>query len=135
FTDKHAMRAALEGSGIPMPQYAEVRSAAEAKRRAAEWGYPVVLKPKASQSSLGVFKARCDQEVDRFAPETLQRSTDGAFLVEEFIDGTEITVEGFALDGRCTLLAVSEKEHYAYHDCVAKRLAYPPRFDAALMQT
>ena len=42
-------------------------------------------------------------------------------------------MEGFSLDGRCTVLAVSEKAHYADNDCVARRLAYPPRFDDELM--
>ena len=133
FTNKFVMRQALAGSGVPMPRYAEVFSADEAKRRARAWGYPVVVKPKSSQSSFGVFKATTDGEIERFTPETLRLSNDGAFLVEEFVEGTEITVEALALDGRCTVLAVSEKSHYSHNDCVARRLAYPPRFDEALM--
>jgi len=135
FTDKYAMRNALRGSGVPMPEYAEVETAEEAVACAGRWGYPVVLKPKSSQSSIGVFKATSDDQIGRHFPQTAGESKDGRILVEQFIEGTEITVEAFSLDGRCTLLAVSEKEHYPFNDCVARRLAYPPRFAPEVMAT
>ena len=128
FTDKLAMRHALQPVGIPMPEFSEISSLAEAKQLVAHWGFPVVLKPKSSQSSMGVFKADTLAELGARLPETLRFSTDGKVLLEQFIEGTEITVEGFSLDGRCTVLAISEKEHYSFNVCVAKRLVYPPRF-------
>lgn len=131
FTDKYAMRNALAGSGLPMPRYAEVATAAEALGAADDFGYPVVLKPKNSQSSLGVFKVDDADELRAQFADSLQESRDGRILVEEFVAGVEVTVEGFSLGGRCTALAISEKEHYEFNPCVARRLAYPPRFDTA----
>ena len=128
FTDKHAMRRALSGSGIPMPRYAEVSTVEEATMAASEWVYPLILKPKNSQASLGVFKVDDERELrDHFAA-SMNESRDGKILVEEFIEGAEVTVEGFSLGGKCYVLAISEKEHYAFNPCVACRLAYPPRF-------
>jgi carbamoyl-phosphate synthase large subunit len=137
FTDKYAMRNALAaaGAGVPMPRYAEVRSCGEALDHAAAWGYPLVLKPKASQASLGVFKVDDPAELRRAFGRTARHAgSGGAILVEEFIDGTEVTVEAFSLDGRCHVLAVSEKAHYAFNPCVARRLAYPPRFEPAELE-
>jgi biotin carboxylase len=132
FTDKLAQRRALEGSGIAMPRYAEVRSVAAAAEHAARWGYPVVIKPKSAQASLGVFKIADAAMLALRFPDALAHAADGALLVEEFVDGLEVTVEAFSIDGRCHVLAVSEKAHYADNPCVACRLAYPPRLAAAV---
>jgi phosphoribosylamine-glycine ligase len=34
---------------------------------------------------------------------------DERILIEEFVEGTEITVEGFSVNGNCYILAISEK--------------------------
>src|SRR5258706_9738075 len=68
FTDKYAMREALAGRGVAMPKYAEASTVAEVTVAAREWGYPIILKPKNSQASLGVFKVDGERELrDRFA--------------------------------------------------------------------
>src|SRR5205085_4126467 len=64
----------------------------------------------------------------RFAA-SMNESGDAKILVEEFVDGTEVTVEGISIAGECYVLAISEKTHYDDNPCVARRLAYPPRFD------
>ena len=133
FTDKYAMREALAGSAVAMPKYAEVSTVEEAAAAAREWGYPLILKPKNSQASLGVFKVDDERELrDHFAA-SMNESGDGTILVEEFIDGAEVTVEGFSIAGKCYVLAISEKAHYDFNPCVARRLAYPPRFDKELI--
>jgi biotin carboxylase len=137
FTDKYAMRNALAAAraGVMMPRYAEVRSCGEALDHAALWGYPVVLKPKSSQASLGVFKVDDPGELRVSFNQTVRHAgNDGAVLVEEFIDGIEMTVEAFSLDGRCHVLALSEKAHYAFNACVARRLAYPPRVEPPVLE-
>jgi carbamoyl-phosphate synthase large subunit len=133
FTDKYAMRNALRESGVAMPQYCQVASLDEARDAAHEFGFPIVIKPNRSQSSLGVFKLGSEEELCERFPQTMLTSGDGGALVEEFIEGTEVTVEGFSLKGRSCALAVSEKEHYAFNPCVARRLAYPPRLDEELI--
>lgn len=134
FTDKYAMRNALRASGVAMPRYREVSTADEAAGAAREWGFPVVLKPKRSQASLGVFKVDAEGELRARFADTARESEDGRILVEEFVAGTEVTVEGFSLAGRAHTLAVSEKEHYPFNPCVARRLAYPPRFGPELIE-
>lgn len=134
FTDKYAMRKALADSGVRMPHYAEVATVQEALQAAREWGYPSILKPKNSQASLGVFKVADERELRGHFAASINESRDGRILVEEFIDGTEVTVEGFSLAGKCRALAISEKEHYSFNSCVARRLAYPPRFETKTLE-
>jgi biotin carboxylase len=133
FTDKYEMREALAGTAVAMPKYAEVSTVGEAEAATRQWGYPLVLKPKNSQASLGVFKVADERELrDHFAT-SMNESRDGKILVEEFIDGTEVTVEGFSVGGKCYVLAISEKAHYDFNPCVARRLAYPPRFNPEII--
>jgi len=128
FTDKHAMRNHLADTDIPMPKYREIGNLLEASDFIDLYGYPVVLKPKNSQASLGVFRVSNEGDLRRYFHETKKISNDGKILIEEFISGTEITVEAFSNRGTCHVLAISEKEHYPHNECVASRLAYPPRF-------
>ncbi len=128
FTDKYVMRNYLANTDIPMPAYHEINSIEDAMDFIHLHGYPIVLKPKSSQASLGVFRVSSSDDLHEHFKETKRVSADGKILIEEFIEGIEITVEGFSLGGKCHVLAISEKEHYPHNKCVASRLAYPPRF-------
>src|SRR5262249_48621734 len=98
-----------------------------ALRAAESFGYPAVLKPKLSWASKGVHKVDDATQLRQFFPRTLAESKDGFILVEEFVAGMEVTVEGFSLDGAYHLLGISEKRHYDFNACVANRLASPHR--------
>jgi biotin carboxylase len=128
FTDKYIMRNHLANTDIPMPVYHEINTIEDAMEFTDMQGYPVILKPKSSQASLGVFRVSNSDGLQKYFEETKKNSEDGKILIEEFIEGIEITVEGFSLEGKCHILAISEKEHYPHNECVASRLAYPPRF-------
>jgi biotin carboxylase len=132
FTDKSVMRRALQGA-VPMPAYQEVSRREEALAFAEREGYPVVLKPKRRQSSIGVFVAESpDVLAARFA-DSVSESQDGRILVESFIDGPEIAVEGFSLKGRFHALAVSEKSQYDFNPCLDRRVSFPPRYSDAVL--
>ena len=108
--------------------FEEVSDEKQALSWAQQQGYPVLLKPKQSQSALGVVKVDDDEQLVRAFAHTLAESKDGNILIEEFVEGMEISVEGFSLDGKYHLLAVGEKEHYRFNPCVTCRISYPPRF-------
>ncbi|HVZ71803.1 MAG TPA: ATP-grasp domain-containing protein [Polyangia bacterium] len=128
FTNKLVMRRALEGKGVPMPRFRPVSSANEASEAAQTFGLPVIVKPLQAQSSMGVtLVERLDDVAEAFLGARAIGSQEQV-LIEEFVNGTEVTVEGISLDGNCTILAMSEKAHYAHRPCVARLLAYPPRF-------
>jgi biotin carboxylase len=74
FTDKYAMRNALSGKGVAMPRYREVSEIHEAIEAARDWGFPLVLKPKRSQASLGVFKVDTQEELVAHYNETVRVS-------------------------------------------------------------
>jgi biotin carboxylase len=134
FTNKLVMRRALEGSGTPMPRYRPVGSVTDAATVAREIGLPVIIKPLQAQSSIGVTLVERPDDVARAFEEARGTEANAQVLVEEFINGLEVTIEGVSIDGTCTILAMSEKAHYAHRPCVARLLAYPPRLPPEVLE-
>lgn len=122
--DKSRSRAELTRAGIAQPRYAVVADLAGAVEAAARIGYPVVAKPRGMGASVGV--ARADDPADLAAAfavaERARRAgppvyEDGV-LIEELVDGPEISIDGAVFGG----------EYRPF--CLArKHLGAPPYFE------
>ncbi|MFJ4186389.1 ATP-grasp domain-containing protein [Kitasatospora sp. NPDC089509] len=108
---KDACRTALAAAGFRQPAVRLCHSAADALSFLARTAGPWVVKPRDGADSAGVRKvtgpadlpAALEQLPDREAP----------FLVEEFVQGEEFSVEGIFLGGAPRVLAVTAKEKLA----------------------
>ena len=89
---KHLFRAA----GIPTPDYAVVRSHADAAMAAEELGFPLFMKPSGQGSSVGMSKILGASELNAAVDKALQY--DDTALVETCVVGSEMTVA--VLQGR-----------------------------------
>jgi len=115
--DKWLTRQALAAAGVPQAASVAVASPDEAAAAAARIGYPVVLKPRNLAASFGV--SRADDEAGVRAayerargvslPEAPERF-DQHVLVEEFLDGPEISVDAVVVDGRVEPMVVAHKQ-------------------------
>ncbi|MYS38379.1 biotin carboxylase [Streptomyces sp. KhCrAH-43] len=106
--DKAAMRRHLEGTGLSPVRFAVVHSADELAAFLTGIGGPGIVKPLDYGGSRDVHKA----EGPDLAAEVWERvETAGRdrMLVEEFLTGQEVSVEGFSADGRHTVVAVTDK--------------------------
>ncbi len=115
--NKARMRARFAAAGVPSPQFhvfnvnddpEEILEVLEAEGL----GFPVVLKPTHLSASKGVMRADDPIEfIERF--ERLRRilSTEGCddLLVERFIPGREVALEGLLQAGALTVLALFDK--------------------------
>lgn len=132
FTNKYLMRYLTAEAGFPSPKFRLCHSADEAKEFLAD--VPVsIIKPIDSQASLGVQIVRTPEEIDEHFQDSLRYSrSDKAVLIEEYIDGTEFTVDGLKTTDGYIVTAISEKDHYEYNASVANRLFFTKtndRFD------
>jgi len=84
--DKHLTKQILLGNGLPTPDYTLLVDLPETSM----FGYPVVVKPLAQGSSIGIKKVMNDDEL-RSAVQFVLHLGDTA-MVEEFIAGIELTV-------------------------------------------
>jgi biotin carboxylase len=117
--DKHAMRRCLAAAGVPVPRFRLVPLSDDPAARAVEIEYPCVLKPLALSASRGVIRANDPREfvaafrriaailetVEAPLPDEARR----ALLVEEFIPGREVALEGLLVGGTLHVLALFDK--------------------------
>lgn len=126
--NKHAMRSALRDAGVPVPEFrlfpldSDPEAAAAAVAAPGGPGWPCVLKPLGFSASRGVIRAdepagfvaawrRIARLLHDAAPERRAREEDAAsaILVEAFVPGQEVAVEGLLRGGRLEVLAVFDK--------------------------
>lgn len=88
--DKIRSKHLFDACGIPTPAYAVVRHLADAVLAAESLGYPLILKPAAQGSSVGMTKVFDDN--DLVAAVQLALSFGGVALAERCIVGSEFTV-------------------------------------------
>jgi formate-dependent phosphoribosylglycinamide formyltransferase (GAR transformylase) len=117
---KDVMRLALgEAEGVLSPAFWTLSTAEDPSRFAARVPYPCVLKPLSLAASRGVIRADNPRQfVEAFAEivsildeSDLDPADPGAsqVLVEEFIPGREVALEGLLIDGALTTLALFDK--------------------------
>ncbi len=114
------MRELLARGGAPSPAF-RVFSLDEApERRSREVGYPCVLKPTFLAASRGVIRADTPEQFQAAwrriaaileAPELVRRGGAAAreLLVEDFVPGVEVALEGLLTGGRLRTLALFDK--------------------------
>lgn len=123
--DKHLTRAALATAWVPQPASAAVGDLASAAAAAQRIGYPVVIKPRALAGSYGVTLVMHPAELATAFDQAASRGIDGvpAFvddgvLVEEYLSGTEVSVDCVLHRGVTTPIALARKQ-----------LGYLPHFE------
>lgn len=124
FTNKYEMRQFTSKAGFASPRYKLCHTLEDAKEFLKE--VPVcIIKPLDSQSSRGIHIVKDDADIESYFQDCIQYSNaDKVILIEEYIEGTEFTVDGIKTSGEYVVTAISEKEHYEYNTNVAKRLLF-----------
>jgi len=113
--DKAAMRRALEDAGVPQPEFRMAGPDADVAGLAAEVGLPCVVKPVSLSGSRGVIRAD-DREAAVVAAKRVRailadagEDPEAPLLVERYIPGDEVAVEGLLRAGTLEPLAVFDK--------------------------
>ncbi len=113
--DKAGMRKALFKSSVQQPEFELARGEQEAVAAARRVGFPCVLKPVSLSASRGVIRAD-DVTAARDAARRIVAILDESeaddeqrILVEGFISGTEVAIEGLLRGGRLEVLAIFDK--------------------------
>jgi carbamoyl-phosphate synthase large subunit len=133
FTNKFQMRSLTRQAGLPCPAFRLAASPAEARRAAADLGFPLVVKPVDNQSSRGVTRVDGPDSLEQAFLAAREFTRSQSVLLEQFLPGTEVTVEGFCWEGKLHTLGISDKEHFPHRPTVASRLTYPARFAETIL--
>lgn len=113
-TDKGEMRMALRKSGVPIPAFYRVRSKEEyrsAVNKIKEAGYKCIVKPADNSGSRGIdLLSDFEQEtIDSAYEYSKQSSRSGDLMVEEYMEGDEVSVESLSIDGICHVIQITDK--------------------------
>lgn len=113
--DKAAMRDALARAGVAQPAYAVVGPGDDGAEAARGLGFPVVVKPTGLAASQGVIRAN-DPDAATLAVARVRaileaegRSATEPVLLERYVPGEEVAVEGLLSGGTLSVLAVFDK--------------------------
>lgn len=118
--DKRQMRERLAACGVPSPAFRVVEPREQAGDFAPALRFPAVVKPAMLTGSQGVIRVDDEAQLARAVPRVRAivekqggptREGDGFYrlLVEDYLPGEEVTVEGLMTDGRLEALAIFDK--------------------------
>ena len=105
--NKYLMRNAFMEAGVPCPLYKMVTSVEETKD--INWTYPLIVKPTDRSGSLGVTKVLSPEELALAVEKAISVSFKKQAMVEEFIEGREISVEFISYNGTHYPLQITDK--------------------------
>ena len=117
---KYQMRKVLAMGGVPSPRFELVSISADPTEIACGVSFPCVLKPLSLSASRGVIRANDPKEfvaafqrIVRILGSVDVKSRKDAraqeILVEDFIPGIEVALEGLLIRGRLKVLAIFDK--------------------------
>ena len=99
--------------GLPTPAYVSLERGDDVRAAAHKIGLPVIVKPACEGSSVGV--SRCFKDADLPAAVNLAARYAGSLLVEQMIEGDELTVAVLGADALPSIRIVPAGEYYDYH--------------------
>ena len=108
-TDKYDMIRAFKEHGVPSPLYFAVDSLEELKSHEADVMFPCIIKPTDNAGSHGVAKVFSYQELLDNYEYAHSCSRQGKVIVEEFLDGPEVSVEVMVVEGTVHILQITDK--------------------------
>ncbi len=119
--DKELAKRVLRAAGQDVPRGVVVRGTAVSDlARARTVGLPAFVKPVASGSSVGVSIVERDADLARAVDEAVRADPDGRALVEERIEGRELTVAVIGNDELQALPVIEISTKRAFFDYSAK---------------
>jgi biotin carboxylase len=109
--DKVVMRERLSATELSQPSFRVIPLGADAVAAANEIGYPCVIKPVSRSASQGVIRVNDATEARSAAARirAIMGDCPEPMIVEQYVPGAEVAVEGLLVNGRLQVLAVFDK--------------------------
>ncbi len=111
-TNKAFMRDALKENGVPVPLYYRVKGLSafiDAVKNIRDKGYKCIVKPADNSGSRGVDLLKEDCDLEEAYNYTNQFSRSGEIVVEEYMEGPEVSVETLAINGTVHVIQITDK--------------------------
>lgn len=126
YKNKFLMREFCHAHGILSPRYKCCKNVEEALDFFNEIQKKCIIKPLDNSASRGVFSVNSEKDIKLHFDQCITASSadNPAIIIEEYITGTEFTIDGIKTPKGHRSLAISEKKHYEYNENVAYQLLF-----------
>lgn len=109
-TNKYLMKQAFQASGVPCAKGILVKHGKFLPPdMLVGFPYPFIIKPPTAFSSRGVYRISSYEEYRERLLTTVTFSPDDSYLIEEFVDGVEFSVETITHKGKTSVIQHTEK--------------------------
>jgi biotin carboxylase len=109
--DKLAMKRRFAECGVPVPWFAEIATQQALQRAAVERGRDLVIKPVDSRGSRGVQRVAKVADLAKAFQFARQHSPSERVMVEQYLDGPQVSTESVVIDGRCFTPGFSDRNY------------------------
>lgn len=116
--DKLAMKRRFAERGVNVPWFAEISTVQELQRVAIARGNNLVIKPVDSRGSRGVQRVAQVADLAKAFELARSHSPTQRVMVEEYLDGPQVSTESVVVDGRCHTPGFSDR-NYEYLETYA----------------
>jgi biotin carboxylase len=109
--DKLAMKRRFAECGVPVPWFAEIATPQALQRTAVERGRDLVIKPVDSRGSRGVQRVAQVADLDKAFLFARSHSPSERVMVEQYLDGPQVSTESVIVNGRCFTPGFSDRNY------------------------
>lgn len=117
--NKLAMRKQLTKADIEQVPHLHVTHMAQLTEGIEKIGFPVIIKPINSSGSTGIFHLTCHDDIQNFIDNSnnisnptydpLSRTHSLEFMIEKYIEGPEVSVEGLVFNNEIIICGITDK--------------------------
>lgn len=108
-TDKGEMIKAFKSYGVESPWYYIIEKESDLKKYGDFFTYPCIMKPTDNAGSRGVTLLQSSDDLKKAYDYSVKQSRGGKVIVEEYLQGHEVSVEIMVVDNVVHVLAVTDK--------------------------
>lgn len=106
-TNKYLMRQCFYECGIPSPRFTLANSSDDYDINGFQ--FPLIVKPTDRSGSIGVEKVEKREELRTAVSRSMKDSFEKKAIIEEFVEGQEVSVESISYQGRHYILQITDK--------------------------
>ena len=106
-TNKYLMRQCFMENGVPSPKFCLTDG--EVPMAISTFRFPVIVKPTDRSGSRGVEKVEKQEDLQEAITRACKESFQQKAVIEEFVEGREISVESISFEGKHYILQITDK--------------------------
>jgi biotin carboxylase len=129
-TRKYLMKEAFKIHGVPCPAFHMADNPEDLRKAVGILNFPLMVKPSEGYASKSVFKVNTSGELEKAFYMAKNESPDNLVIIEEFIQGQDVSGESFTTDGFTEIIYITNKKITQPPHYIPLRHSLPCRLSA-----